>query len=117
MFFLPLLLLLQNLQGLASGKELKRCGQNICTSKIPIYRIRKDPQHYSEAVHWSERLPSFSHILWFQARTVAALSGSGNFKQIFQTLTRNIQNIVIPLLLKATMCEQNFAYSTKASVP
>jgi hypothetical protein len=46
MFFLPLLLLLQNLQRLASGKELKLCGQNIC--KFPIYPIRNDPEHYSE---------------------------------------------------------------------
>jgi|688.fasta_scaffold1589811_1 hypothetical protein len=37
MFLLPLLLQLHNQQGLASGKELKRCGQNI--SKFPIYRI------------------------------------------------------------------------------
>jgi hypothetical protein len=50
MFLLPLLLLLQNLQGLASGKELKRSGQNIC--KIPIYHIRNDPEHYSE-ISWS----------------------------------------------------------------
>jgi hypothetical protein len=50
MFFLPLLLLLQNLKGLASGKELKRSGQSIC--KFPIYRIRKDPGNYSE-ISWS----------------------------------------------------------------
>ena len=51
MFFLPLLLL-QNLKGLASGNELKSSGQNIC--KFPIYRIRKDPGHYSE-ISWSVR--------------------------------------------------------------
>jgi len=43
-----------------------------------------------DGVYWSAKLPSINHILWFQARTVAALSGSGNFIQIFQTDFSNL---------------------------
>jgi hypothetical protein len=48
--------------------------------------VHLDPK----GVNLPARLPSFHHILCFQARTVAALSGSGKFKQIFQTDFSNL---------------------------